>query len=64
MLAVSQGVPIMNRSFFTKAQTFLFTATKNFCCIVDSKRKGKEPRGTCDESRLFLTAKRHKKGIV
>ena len=31
---------------------------------MDPRRKGKEPRSACDESRLFLTAKRHKKGIV
>ena len=31
---------------------------------MNPKRKAKEPRSECDESRLFLTAKRHKKSIV
>ena len=50
-------------SVSTKAQTFLFTAKKIICCIMDPRRKGKEPRSECDESRLFLTAKRHKKAL-
>ena len=61
MLAVSQACRFWIDLFSTKARTFLFTANKNFCCIVDPKRKRKEPRGTCNETRLFLTAKRHKK---